>query len=76
MLAKKIRRNWSDPKAIKKSLTNLLNAYIAGEIEAEVLRNAVYTANCLLQACKQVTDEELQELKDIVAEIKESRNNN
>lgn len=74
-MQKKIRRNWSDPKAIKKSLTNLLNAYIAGEIEAEVLRNAVYTANTLLNACKQITDEQIAELKEIVEEIKASQDN-
>ena len=74
-MRKKNKRKWNDPKAIRKSLTNLLNAYIDGEIEAEVLRNAVYAANCLLAACKQVTDEELQELKDIVAEIQENNNN-
>ena len=75
MLAKKIRRNWSDPKAIKKSLTNLLNAYIAGEIEAEVLRNVIYAANCLINCCKTINEEEVQELKDMIQEIQEASKN-
>lgn len=61
---------WNDVKNIKKSLSRLINQYLAGEIEAEVLRNVVYAANCLLSACKQITDEEMQELKDMVEQIK------
>ena len=72
-----MRKNyrWNSVKTIKQSVGNILNGYIAGEIEAEVLRNVIYAANCLINCCKTINEEEVQELKDIVAEIQEAAKN-
>lgn len=72
-----MRKNyrWNSVKTIKQSLGNILNAYIADEIEAEKLRNIVYAANCLINACKQINEEEVQELKDMIQEIQEAAKN-
>ena len=72
-----MRKNyrWNSVKTIKQSVGNILNSYIAGEIEAEVLRNVIYAANCLINCCKTINEEEVQELKDIVAEIQEAAKN-
>ena len=66
---------WNSVKTIKQSLGNILNAYIADEIEAEKLRNIVYAANCLINCCKTINEEEVQELKDMIQEIQEAANN-
>ena len=72
-----MRKNyrWNSVKAIKQSVGNILNAYIADEIEAEKLRNIVYAANCLINCCKTINEEEVQELKDMIQEIQEAANN-
>lgn len=72
-----MRKNyrWNSVKTIKQSVGNILNSYIAGEVEAEVLRNVIYAANCLINCCKTINEEEVQELKDIVAEIQEAAKN-
>ena len=72
-----MRKNyrWNSVKTIKQSLGNILNAYIADEIEAEKLRNIVYAANCLINACKTINEEEVQELKDMIQEIQEASKN-
>ena len=72
-----MRKNyrWNSVKTIKQSLGNILNAYIADEIEAEKLRNIVYAANCLINCCKTINEEEVQELKDMIQEIQEAAKN-
>lgn len=60
---------WNNIAAIKRSLGNILNGYIAGEVESEVLRNVVYASNCLINACKTINEEEVQELKDLIHEL-------
>lgn len=67
-----MRKNyrWNSVKAIKQSVGNILNAYIAGEVDGEVLRNVIYAANCLISACKTINEEELEELREILEEIK------
>ena len=72
-----MRKNyrWNSVKTIKQSLGNILNSYLAGEIESEVLRNVVYTANCLINCCKTINEEEVQELKDMIQEIQEAAKN-
>ena len=72
-----MRKNyrWNSVKTIKQSVGNILNGYIAGEIEAEVLRNVIYAANCLINCCKTINEEEVQELKDMIQEIQEAANN-
>ena len=72
-----MRKNyrWNSVKAIKQSLGNILNSYIADEIEADKLRNIVYAANCLINCCKTINEEEVQELKDMIQEIQEAANN-
>ena len=54
-----MRKNyrWNSVKTIKQSLGNILNSYIADEIESDKLRNIVYAANCLINACKQINEE-------------------
>ena len=66
---------WNSVKTIKRSLGNILNLYIAGEIESDKLRNIVYAANCLINCCKTINEEEVQELKDLVQEIQEAAKN-
>ena len=66
---------WNSVKTIKQSLGNILNSYIADEIEADKLRNIVYAANCLINCCKTINEEEVQELKDMIQEIQEAANN-
>ena len=66
---------WNSVKAIKRSLGNILNSYIADEIEADKLRNIVYAANCLINCCKTINEEEVQELKDMVHQIQEASKN-
>ena len=73
-MARKYQYRWNDIKAIKRSLGGILNSYIAGEIEGEKLRNIVYAANCLINACKQITDEELSEIKTALKELEEEAN--
>ena len=70
-----MRKNyrWNSVKAIKQSVGNILNSYIADEIEADKLRNIVYAANCLINACKTINEEELEELREIIKEIKEEK---
>ena len=74
-MGKKIPKNsrknyrWNNVGAIKRSLGNILNSYIAEEIEAEVLRNVVYASNCLINACKTINEDEVQELKDLIQEL-------
>ena len=46
-----------------------LSEDIAGEVEAEVLRNVVYASNCLINACKTINEDEVQELKDLIQEL-------
>lgn len=58
---------------IKKSLGNILNSYIADEIEADKLRNIVYAANCLINCCKTINEEELEELKEMLEDIKSEK---
>ena len=72
-----MRKNyrWNSVKAIKQSLGNILNSYIADEIESDKLRNIVYAANCLINCCKTINEEEVQELKDMIQEIQEAANN-
>ena len=72
-----MRKNyrWNSVKHIKQSLGNILNAYIADEIEADKLRNIVYAANCLINCCKTINEEEVQELKDMIQEIQEAAKN-
>lgn len=72
-----MRKNyrWNSVKAIKQSLGNILNSYIADEIEADKLRNIVYAANCLINCCKTINEEEVQELKDMIQEIQEAAKN-
>ena len=72
-----MRKNyrWNSVKTIKQSLGNILNSYIAGEVEAEKLRNIVYAANCLINCCKTINEEEVQELKDLIQEIQEAAKN-
>ena len=67
---------WNSVKTIKQSLGNILNSYLAGEIEAEVLRNVVYAANCLINACKQINEEEVQELREMLEDIKKEADKN
>lgn len=73
-----MRKNyrWNSVKNIKQSLGNILNAYIADEIEAEKLRNIVYAANCLINACKQINEEEVQELREMLEDIKKEADKN
>ena len=66
---------WNSVKTIKQSLGNILNSYIADEIEADKLRNIVYAANCLINCCKTINEEEVQELKDMIQEIQEAAKN-
>ena len=72
-----MRKNyrWNSVKTIKQSLGNILNSYIADEIESDKLRNIVYAANCLINCCKTINEEEVQELKDLVQEIQEAAKN-
>lgn len=70
-LRKKYR--WNSVKAIKQSVGNILNAYIADEIEADKLRNIVYAANCLINCCKTINEEELEELREILEGIKNEK---
>lgn len=72
-----MRKNyrWNSVKTIKQSLGNILNSYIADEIESDKLRNIVYAANCLINCCKTINEEEVQELKDLIQEIQESAKN-
>lgn len=70
-----MRKNyrWNSVKAIKQSVGNILNAYIGGEVDGEVLRNVIYAANCLINACKTINEEELEELRELIEEIKEEK---
>ena len=70
-----MRKNyrWNSVKAIKQSLGNILNSYIADEIEADKLRNIVYAANCLINCCKTINEEELEELREMLNDIQEMR---
>ena len=72
-----MRKNyrWNSVKTIKQSVGNILNSYIADEIEADKLRNIVYAANCLINCCKTINEEEVQELKDMIQEIQEASKN-
>lgn len=72
-----MRKNyrWNTVKTIKQSVGNILNSYIAGEVESEVLRNVIYAANCLINCCKTINEEEVQELKDMIQEIQERAKN-
>ena len=72
-----MRKNyrWNSVKTIKQSLGNILNSYIADEIEPDKLRNIVYAANCLINCCKTINEEEVQELKDLIQEIQEAAKN-
>ena len=72
-----MRKNyrWNSVKTIKQSVGNILNSYIAGEVEADVLRNVIYAANCLINCCKTINEEEVQELKDMIQEIQEASKN-
>ena len=72
-----MRKNyrWNSVKTIKQSLGNILNSYIADEIESDKLRNIVYAANCLINCCKTINEEEVQELKDMIQEIQEAAKN-
>ena len=72
-LRKKYR--WNSVKAIKQAVGNILNAYIADEVDGEKLRNVIYAANCLINACKAISEEEVQELKDLIQEIQEAAKN-
>lgn len=64
---------WNSVKTIKQSLGNILNSYIADEIEADKLRNIVYAANCLINCCKTINEEELEELREMLNDIQEMR---
>ena len=70
-----MRKNyrWNSVKTIKQSLGNILNSYIADEIEADKLRNIVYAANCLINCCKTINEEELEELREMLNDIQEMR---
>ena len=70
-----MRKNyrWNTVNNIKKSLGNILNSYIADEIEADKLRNIVYAANCLINCCKTINEEELEELKEMLEDIKNEK---
>ena len=70
-----MRKNyrWNSVKTIKQSLGNILNSYIADEIEAEKLRNIVYAANCLINCCKTINEEELEELREMLEDIKNEK---
>ena len=72
-----MRKNyrWNSVKAIKQSVGNILNAYIADEVDGEKLRNVIYAANCLINCCKTINEEEVQELKDMIQEIQEASKN-
>ena len=72
-----MRKNYrcNSVKTIKQSLGNILNSYIADEIESDKLRNIVYAANCLINCCKTINEEEVQELKDMIQEIQEAAKN-
>ena len=70
-LRKKYR--WNSVKAIKQSVGNILNAYIGGEVDGEVLRNVIYAANCLINACKTINEEELEELREMLEDIKNEK---
>ena len=73
-----MRKNyrWNSVKNIKQSLGNILNAYIADEIESDKLRNIVYAANCLINACKQINEEEMQEIREMLEDIKKEADKN
>ena len=73
-----MRKNfrWNSVKTIKQSLGNILNSYIADEIESDKLRNIVYAANCLINACKQIKEEEVQELREMLEDIKKEADKN
>ena len=73
-----MRKNfrWNSVKTIKQSLGNILNSYIADEIESDKLRNIVYAANCLINACKQINEEEVQELREMLEDIKKEADKN
>ena len=73
-----MRKNyrWNSVKTIKQSLGNILNSYIADEIEADKLRNIVYAANCLINCCKQINEEEVQELREMLEDIKKEADKN
>ena len=75
-MARKYLYRWNNVSAIKRSLGGILNSYLAGEIEAEVLRNVVYAANCLINCCKTINEEEVQELKDLINDIQSEVNKN
>ena len=70
-----MRKNyrWNSVKNIKQSLGNILNSYIADEIEADKLRNIVYAANCLINCCKTINEEELEELREMLEDIKNEK---
>ena len=73
-----MRKNyrWNSVKTIKQSLGNILNSYIADEIEADKLRNIVYAANCLINCCKTINEEEVQELREMLEDIKKEADKN
>ena len=73
-----MRKNyrWNSVKTIKQSVGNILNSYIADEIEAEKLRNIVYAANCLINCCKAINEEEVQELREMLEDIKKEADKN
>ena len=73
-----MRKNyrWNSVKTIKHSLGNILNSYIADEIEADKLRNIVYAANCLINCCKTINEEEVQELREMLEDIKKEADKN
>ena len=64
---------WNSVKAIKQSVGNILNGYIGGEVDGEVLRNVIYAANCLINCCKTINEEELEELKEMLEDIKDEK---
>ena len=70
-----MRKNyrWNSVKAIKQSVGNILNAYIADEVDGEKLRNVIYAANCLINCCKTINEEELEELREMLNDIQEMR---
>ena len=71
-----MRKNyrWNSVKAIKQSVGNILNGYIGGEVDGEVLRNVIYAANCLINCCKTINEEEIEELKQVLEELENERN--
>ena len=73
-----MRKNyrWNSVKTIKQSLGNILNSYIADEIESDKLRNIVYAANCLINCCKTINEEEVQELREMLEDIKKEADKN